>query len=392
MALKNTEISKLKPKEKSYLLSDFNGLFIEVRPNGDKVFKLIFKHEKRQFKKVVGKFGEMDLNQARLKSANLRNEIISTQPTKSKTITAEKIANEWLKIKEKAVKFEVLQDIVSIINRSFIKPFAKREIGAIKRAEIINAINATFGEKTESKYRAFSNIRQILNFAVINEFIEYNPLLGINPSDIFGKRQVRNFATITDGAKLGELLEKIINSRANFSVKSALIFTALSALRVSNAVNLKWRNVDFESGILKFSSDEMKISRDFYLPMSSQVREILAFIYKNHRLKNCEFVFFNEKTIKPINANSLLVQIRRIGYKKGEFTTHGFRSAFSTICNDNGLNSDIIEMCLAHTLKGVRGVYDRSHKLTQKRELMQWWADYLSAKFEFKKLFGFANL
>ena len=124
MALKNMEILKLKPKEKSYLLSDFNGLFIEVRPNGDKVFKLIFKHEKRQFKKVIGKFGEIDLNQARLKSANLRNEIISTQPTKSKTITAEKIANEWLKIKEKAVKFEVLQDIVSIINRSFIKPFA----------------------------------------------------------------------------------------------------------------------------------------------------------------------------------------------------------------------------------------------------------------------------
>lgn len=392
MALKNTEISKLKPKEKSYLLSDFNGLFIEVRPNGDKVFKLIFKHEKRQFKKVIGKFGEMDLNQARIKSANLRNEIISTQPTKSKTITAEKIANEWLKIKEKAVKFEVLQDIVSIVNRSFIKPFAKREISTIKRAEIINAINATFGEKTESKYRAFSNIRQILNFAVINEWLEYNSLLGINPSDIFGKRQVQNFATITDGAKLGELLEKIINSKANFSVKSALIFTALSALRVSNAVNLTWRNVDFENSLLKFSSDEMKISRDFYLPMSSQVRQILEFIYKNHRLKNCEFVFFNEKTLKPINANSLLVQIRRIGYKKGEFTTHGFRSAFSTICNDNGLNSDIIEMCLAHSLKGVRGVYDRSHKLTQKRELMQWWADYLSAKFEFKKLFGFANL
>lgn len=392
MALKNMEILKLKPKEKSYLISDFNGLFIEVKPNGDKVFKLIFKHEKRQFKKVVGKFGEMDLNEARAKSANLRNEITNTNQTQKAKITAEKIANEWLKIKEKAVKFAVFEDINSIINRSFLNHFAKREISTIKRAEIINAINATFGEKTESKYRAFSNIRQILNFAVINEFIEYNPLLGINPSDIFGKRQVRNFATITDGAKLGELLEKIINSRANFSVKTALILGAFTALRVGNLVNLKWQNVDFENSLLKFSSDEMKISRDFYLPMSLQVRQILEFIYKNHRVKGCEFVFFNEKTLKPINANSLLVQIRRLGYQKSEFTTHGFRSAFSTICNDNGLNSDIIEMCLAHTLKGVRGVYDRSHKLTQKMELMQWWADYLSAKFDFERLFEFANL
>lgn len=390
MALKNSDIPKLKPKDKSYFINDINGLSLQVRPNGVKTFYLVFRKNKKQYKKTIGKFGDIDLNEARLKSANLRKEIESQAITTK--ITAEKLANEWLKIKEKAVKFEVLQDISSIVGRSFIKPFAKREISTIKRAEIINAINATFGEKTESKYRAFSNIRQILNFAVINEFIEYNTLLGINPSDIFGKRQVRNFATITDGAKLGELLEKIVNSKANFSIKSALIFTAFTALRVNNVVHLKWQNVDFENSLLKFSSDEMKISRDFYLPMSLQVKEILEFTYKNHRVKNCEFVFFNEKTLKPIDANSLRVQIRRLGYDKNEFTTHGFRSAFSTICNDNGLNSDIIEMCLAHTLKGVRGIYDKSHKLTQKRELMQWWGNYLNGFFSVSSILDLKNL
>ena len=376
MALKNSEIVKLKPKEKAYIIADIDGLTLEVRPNGAKTFYLIFQKDKKRIKKTIGKFGEIDLNEARLKSANLRNEL-KNQLTQSHKITAERVVNEWLKIKEKAVKFEVLQDITSIINRSFLAHFTKREISAIKRAEIISAINVVFGEKTESKYRAFSNIRQMLNFAVINEWIEYNVLLGINPSEVF-----YSYLSIIC----------YINSKANFSVKSALIIGAFTALRVGNLANLKWDNVDFENSLLKFSADEMKTSRDFYLPMSLQVREILEWIYKNHRPKNSEFVFFNDKNLKAINPSSLRMQIRRLGYEKDEFTTHGFRSMFSTICNDNGLNSDIIEMCLAHSLKGVRSVYDRSHKLTQKSELMQWWADHLSALFDYKAFLGFRSL
>ena len=307
-------------------------------------------------------------------------------------IIVEKVVSEWLKIKEKAVKFEVLQDITSIINRSFLAHFANREISAIKRAEIISAINATFGEKTESKYRAFSNIRQMLNFAVINEWREYNPLLGISPSEIFGKKIVKNYSAITDKSEFGELLGSITASRLNFSVKSALIIGAFTALRVGNLVNLKWDNVDFENSLLKFSADDMKMAREFYLPMSAQVREILEWIYHNYRAKGCEAIFFNQNTLKPISADAPRLALRRLGYNKECITTHGFRSSFSTICNDNGLNSEIIELCLAHKIKGVRSVYDRSHKLTQKSELMQWWADYLSALFDYKALLGFRSL
>jgi hypothetical protein len=38
----------------------------------------------------------------------------------------------------------------------------------------------------------------------------------------------------------------------------------------------------------------------------------------------------------------------------------------------------VIEMCLAHKKKGVKGVYDKAQHLDERCSLMQWWADYLN--------------
>ena len=72
-----------------------------------------------------------------------------------------------------------------------------------------------------------------------------------------------------------------------------------------------------------------------------------------------------------ISDNTLRMILRRGGITNDEFTPHGFRAMFSTIANDNNYSSEIIELCLAHVVGGVKGVYDRSHKLDAKRELTQ---------------------
>jgi hypothetical protein len=50
----------------------------------------------------------------------------------------------------------------------------------------------------------------------------------------------------------------------------------------------------------------------------------------------------------------------------------------STLLHENGWDHEVIELQLAHARRDkVSAAYDRSRRLQERREMMQWWADYL---------------
>lgn len=52
----------------------------------------------------------------------------------------------------------------------------------------------------------------------------------------------------------------------------------------------------------------------------------------------------------------------------------------STLLNEQGFNRDWIEAQLAHAEKNsVRDAYNRAQYLEERREMMQWYADYLDS-------------
>lgn len=60
-----TAIKNLKPKEKTYRLSDGYGLNIEVKPNGQKIWRYRFRFEKKQNMATIGHWPETSLAKAR---------------------------------------------------------------------------------------------------------------------------------------------------------------------------------------------------------------------------------------------------------------------------------------------------------------------------------------
>jgi integrase len=66
---------------------------------------------------------------------------------------------------------------------------------------------------------------------------------------------------------------------------------------------------------------------------------------------------------------------------KGSATAHGFRALFSTVANECGWNSDVIERQLAHKERDkIRAAYHRATYMPDRANLMQWWADYLDGR------------
>ena len=70
--------------------------------------------------------------------------------------------------------------------------------------------------------------------------------------------------------------------------------------------------------------------------------------------------------------------LRRMGYEKADMTGHGFRAMASTTLNELGWSPDVIELQLAHKERNkVRAAYNRAERLTDRRKMMQEWADHL---------------
>lgn len=58
---------------------------------------------------------------------------------------------------------------------------------------------------------------------------------------------------------------------------------------------------------------------------------------------------------------------------------HGTRHTASTLLRDHGWEKDHVETQLSHLEGGIAGDYNHAKYLRQRREMMQWYADYLDA-------------
>jgi hypothetical protein len=79
-----------------------------------------------------------------------------------------------------------------------------------------------------------------------------------------------------------------------------------------------------------------------------------------------------------MSNNTVNATLRRIGYTGEQMTAHGFRATARTLLAELGWKPDAIERQLAHKASGPLGAaYDRAQFLSERRQMMQAWADYL---------------
>jgi integrase len=173
-----------------------------------------------------------------------------------------------------------------------------------------------------------------------------------------------------------------IDFKSDISTIYALKIFPFLPLRPYNLRSLEWSEIDFNSQKIEIPKEKMKMKVDFILPLSSQAMEIL---HELKKYKSSKYVFpSSSSNLKCISNNTLNHSLHRLGYKD-KHSSHGFRSMFSTIChekrNEHGINSDVIESCLAHQeSNSVKSAYNRADKMKymdEKRVLMQWWGDWL---------------
>lgn len=132
------------------------------------------------------------------------------------------------------------------------------------------------------------------------------------------------------------------------------------------------------------------------VPLSHQAIELLREV-RQHCRPGTELVFPGDHNYrKPMSENTINKALRVMGYDtQKDVCGHGFRTmACSALVESGQWSSDAVERQMSHQeRKRVRAAYiHKAQHLEERREMMQWWADYLDAnRFRHVVPYGFKS-
>lgn len=420
MALSDAKLRNLKPADKAFSESDGGGLFVEVMPGGAKVWRMRYRLVGKQEKITLGDYPTYSLAEARTwrddckilagrgvsPMALRRGDTIPEDAAPAVKELAQAFIHEWcLKTREKAkAKEEAAKEadtmeafarrwyaeIVTPANsnpRNILRALEKDVIPAIGRKQIADVTVTDILVITDKiKNRGADQmalqtrnvLKRLFAYAIAREKTQFNPAAAIEAKFIATAKS-RDVALSSE--EVGKLLRAIYQSSMKRAHKLALHLLILCMVRKSELIEATWKELDLERAEWLIPGERMKKDKPHLVPLSRQA--VAMFEELKGLASHSEYVFPSVGSLKkPIAHSTLNVAVRTLDIDVRDFVIHDFRRTASTHLHEAGFNSDWIEKCLAHEVNGIRGVYNVAQYAEQRREMLQWWADFVDSQIQ----------
>lgn len=383
MALTVKQIEAAKPREKSYGLKDDRGLYLQVTPQGSKLWRFRYWLDKKENRVSLGSYPEITLAEAREKRDELRKQVAhkidpvraKKEETDARRNTFSAVAEEWFE------KFSTVwadthsETIRARLDKYILPDIGHMPVAAIRAPDVLSVLRKIelqgHGE-TAKRVRLICG--QVLRFAIASGLAEYDVTAGLRGALAPVKRG--NFAAITDPNAFGGLLRAIEDYDGHFVTKQALRLAPLLFVRPGELRSMEWTELDLEKAVWNIPAEKMKTRRPHLVPLSAQAVKILS--ETRELTGTSQYVFPSARSWKrPMSDNCVNAALRRMGFTTDEMTGHGFRASASTMLHERGYPSDVIERQLAHVQTNqVKAAYCRAEFVAERTKMMQEWADF----------------
>lgn len=381
-------IESAKPKEKPYKLPDFESLYLYITPSGTKSWRYDYQFNGKRKTLTIGKYPYISLSDARNEKELARHLLSkgkdpSFERKKSALLanverdnTFKSIALEWYESKKSTWSKKYANEIVSIFDRDIFPFIGNEPISKIKPLEMLTVLKVIENRGAlEIAKKARMRCGEVFRYAIITGRAEINPTAEL--SSAMAKTQPKNFPFLATDAEMSEFLRALKGYSGNILTRYATMLLIYTVPRTVELLTLKWSNINFDERIAVVEAEVVKKERTHLIPLANQALEILKFLHPI--TGHGEFVFPNRNhPSKPMSNGAILHVIRRLGFAN-RATGHGFRHQFSSVLNEHGFNRDWIEKQLNHEEGSVRGIYNHAQYLEGRREMMQWYADYIDS-------------
>lgn len=382
-------VKQAKPKEKPYRLYDGLGLYLEVRPNGSKYWRMKFRYADKEKLLALGTYPITSLkeardarNQAKKRIAQGINPSAEKQASKKALRevgknTFEALSSEWFltKMQDKSVSHQ--KRTQSLINTHLLPAFSRIPIKEITPPMVLAALRKIEAKgHIETAHKTKQTIGQIFRFAVATGRAERD--LTADLKDALQPVKVKHHAAVIEPEAVGKLLIALDSYQGSPAVMTALKLSPLFFCRPGELRHMEWEEIEWDKKQWELPAKKMKMREPHIVPLSKQAIEILEHLqFITGRGK---YVFPNPRSSsRPMSENAVRAAIRTLGYTNEQMTPHGFRATARTLLDEElGYSFALIEHQLAHAVRDATGrAYNRTKHLKQRHEMMQGWADYL---------------
>ena len=388
MPISDTAARNAKPESKPKKLFDSGGLFLLVQPTGGKLWRLKYRIDGKEKLLALGAYPDVSLKDARKRRDEARNLLADgidpgaqrkTEKAQRKAEAAnsfENVARAWLAHRADAWVERTRTLIWASLERYALPALGSKPIAEIQPADVravVQAIEAAGA--TETAGRVFQRVRSIFRYAVAHDLVKTDPTYPLKPAEIFKPRKVAHRAALAE-KDVPAFLRQLGQYEGDPTTRHALELLMLTAVRPGELRGARWDEFDTERALWRIPAERMKMKTEHLVPLAAQALKVLDAIKP---LTGSDVLVFPSPYYpgKALSENTFNSALARMGYK-GIATAHGFRALFSTVANEHGWRADVIERQLAHEERDdVRGAYNRAQYLTERTQLVQWWADHL---------------
>jgi integrase len=390
--LTDTKIRSARPHNKLYKLYDTGGLYMEVTPTGSRRWRLKYRLHGREKGLSLGIYPHVSLSLARQRRDDAKR-LLATGGDPSEKRKAEKlaqsdtfeaVAREWLALQAKpdrknnrpALAKSTWEKALWTFETLLFPFIGSRPISKIEPPEVLRALKRIENRGNhETCHRTKQRCGQVFRYAIATGRATRDVTADLRGA--LAPVISQNFAAITEPNSIGELLRAIDGYRGHPVTESALKLAPLVFVRPGELRAAEWSEFDLDRAEWRVSAHRMKMREPHIVPLSKQAITILREL--EPVTGGGRYVFPSLRTTsRPMSNNAITAALRRMGYGGKEMTWHGFRSLASTSLNEQGWNADWIEAQLAHGERNkVRAAYNHAQYLSDRRKMMQAWADYL---------------
>ena len=394
MALTDIQIRNLKPLAKPYKKTDGDGLVLEVRPTGAKIWRYRYRQaDGKESMHTIGEYPDLGLSDAREERRRLRelvrNGINPTQQRKidiasmheERDTTLLAVAEAWRAEMEREAGWsdKYRSQVRTYLKRDLLDEYGHLPIKSVTSAHILDAIDKV---KKRGALSIAKMVQQwtgaIMAYAIRKLYISQqdDPTYPIRGN--IRTPKPRHHPHL-DATRIPEFIAALNQYQGYGLVPLAVRLQMLTFVRTQELRLAKWEQFDLENQVWRLPASSMKMDDRHLVPLARQTIELLHQI-RDMNWRKSENLFPNmRRPTDVMTATTINRAIENMGFK-GELSGHGFRGTASTILHEHGFEDDWIEIQLAHMKRNSTArAYDHAKYLPHRREMMQWWADYLDS-------------
>jgi integrase len=392
MALTDTSIKGLKPKATSYMVSDGQGLGLEVLPSGSRSWRYRYRFHGKLEKVSLGHYPAFSLQAARKKRDEYA-EMLAHGKSPARHKQAEKYAvahtTTVFEFCERYFEEIVERDckdpkpIRRYLDKEIYPRLADKPVRDITPADVQAIV---FRKRDGGAPSVAAQIRNLLKrmfeYAMANGLITVNPALSIPMRFI---TQARPRTRVLSPEEIRIYLQTLYQSNIRRQFKLALHQILLTLIRKSELIFARWEHIDFDNGEWQVPEENSKTRAPHTIYLSRQSLQI--FCELQNLAGGSPWVIPSRSSLaKPFCTTALNQALQGVSFSIKPFTIHDMRRTGSTLLHEKGYPSDVIEKALNHTIGGVRGVYNRAEYSDQRKKMLQFWADYIEGLASEKKI------